>query len=108
MYVCWLAQLGLREFSRDDDSSNYEDEEDGIPKYMLCLYRHVGLLESFHVLEGEREQGDGGDSDEEGEETLIHEEERVGSAEDLHEAEYNKQHLEDKDENAIVIARNNM
>jgi hypothetical protein len=49
-----------------DDSINDDDEEDGIPKYMLCLDRHLGLLESFHVLEGEREQGGGGDSDEEG------------------------------------------
>jgi hypothetical protein len=40
------------------------DKDDGIPKYMRCVDRHLGLLEKAHVLEGEREQGDGRDSDE--------------------------------------------
>jgi hypothetical protein len=77
---------------------------------MLCLDRHLGLLEKAHVLEGEKEkeQGDGGDSDEEGEEILIHDEARIESAEERTEAANDNQNLEDKDDNAIILARNNM
>jgi hypothetical protein len=44
---------------------------------MICLDMRLCLLERAHVLEGERGQGDGGDSDEEGEDILIHGEARV-------------------------------
>jgi hypothetical protein len=65
------------------DSREYNSEDgDGVPKYMLCLERRLGLLEKVYVLEGEREEGDGGDSDEEVEEVLIHDEARVDSAEE--------------------------
>jgi hypothetical protein len=50
-----------------DVADSREDDDDGVPNYMLCLGRRLGLLEKAHVLEGEKGQGDGGDSDEEGE-----------------------------------------
>jgi hypothetical protein len=59
-------------------------------------------------LEGEREQGDGGDSDEEGEEVIIHDEARVESTDDNYEADNDHHNLEDNDDNAVVLARNNM
>jgi hypothetical protein len=87
-----------------DDSSN---DDDGVAKYMLCLDRHLGLLEKAHVLEGERELGDGGDYDKEGEEVLIHDEAKVESTEERHEATDANHNLEDKDDNAVILARNN-
>jgi hypothetical protein len=75
---------------------------------MLCLDGRLGLLEKAHVLEGEREQGDGGDSDEEGEEILIHDEARIESAEERHDAADDNDNLEDKDDNAIILAKKNM
>jgi hypothetical protein len=89
-----------------DISDDYDDN--GVPKYMLCLDRRLGLLEKAHVLERERELGDGGDSDEEGEEILIHYEARVESAEERREATDDNNSLEDKDDNAAILARNNM
>jgi hypothetical protein len=91
---------------RSEESS--EDDDDGVPKYMLCLDRRLGLLEKAHVLEGEREQVDGGDSDEEGEEILIHGEASIESAEERNEAADDNKKLEDKDDNGIILARNNM
>jgi hypothetical protein len=75
---------------------------------MLCLDRRLGLLEHAHSLEGEREEDDGGDSDEEGEKVLIHDEARVQSTEERCEAADDSESLEDKDDNAIVFARNNV
>jgi hypothetical protein len=68
----------------------------------------LGLLEKAHVLEGEREQGDGGYSDEEGEGLLIHDQARIDSAEERNGAANDNENLEDKDYNAIILARNNM
>jgi hypothetical protein len=45
----------------------HEDDDDGVPKYMLCLDRRLCLIKMAHLLKGEMEQGKGGDSDEEGE-----------------------------------------
>jgi hypothetical protein len=58
-----VGELTVGTDSSDGSSDNY----DGVPKYMLYLDWRLGLLEKTHVLEGEREEHDGGDSDEEGE-----------------------------------------
>jgi hypothetical protein len=54
------------------------------------------------------EQGDGGNSDKEGEEIIIHDEARIKSAEEHNEAADDNEKLEDKDDNAIILARNNI
>jgi hypothetical protein len=74
---------------------------------MLCLDRRLCLLERSHVLEGAMEKGDGRDSYEEGAEIMIHEA-RVELAEDRREAYDNIHNLEDKDNNTVVLDRNNM
>jgi hypothetical protein len=79
-----------------------------VPKYIFCVDRRLGLLEMAHVLEGEMEEGDGGDSEEEGEEVLIHDEARVESAEERCDAADDNDSLEYKDDSAIVLARSNM
>jgi hypothetical protein len=83
-------------------------DDDGVPKYMICLDRRLGLLEKSHVLEGEIEQGDAGDSDEEGEEISIHDEASIKSAEERNEASQDNENLEYKDDNATTLPRNNM
>jgi hypothetical protein len=60
------------------------------------------------MLEGERELGYGGDSDKEGEEVLIHDQARLESAEECREATNDNDNLEDKDDNTVILARNNM
>jgi hypothetical protein len=91
-----------------DISDDSIDENDGVPQYMLCLERRLRLLEKTLVLEGEREEGYGGNSDEEGEEVLIHDEARVKSTEERRDADGGNQNFEDKDEKAVFLARNNM
>jgi hypothetical protein len=46
--------------------------------------------------------------DEEGEEILIHDEARIEYAEERNEATQDNENLEEKDNNAIILARNNM
>jgi hypothetical protein len=75
---------------------------------MLCLDLCLGLLEKTLVFEGEWKEGYGGNSDKGGENVLIHDDARVKSTEERHDANDDNQNFEDKDENAFAIARNNM
>jgi hypothetical protein len=92
----------LQQSDNDDD-----DDDDGTPSYMLSYDPVPGVFNLDHAIEEAREEGDGGDSDEAGDEVLLHDEARLEVDQDLQEAQDDNEALEDKDANSIFMARNN-
>jgi hypothetical protein len=74
---------------------------------MLSYDPVPGVLNLAYDIEESREEGDGGDSDVEGDEVLIHDEAMQEAEQYLQEAQDDNETLEDKDANSIIMARNN-
>jgi hypothetical protein len=96
----------------DNDGEEEEEEEedyddDWTPSYMLSYDPVPGVFNLDHAIEEAREKGDGGDSDVEGDEVLIHDEVIQEAEQDLQEAQDDNETLEYKDANSIIMARKN-
>jgi hypothetical protein len=74
---------------------------------MLSYDPVPGVFNLARAIEEAREEGDGGDSDVEGDEVLIHDEAMQEAEQDLQEAQDDNETLEYKDANSIIMARNN-
>jgi hypothetical protein len=93
--------------NEEEEQEDDDDDDDGTPSYMLSYDPVPGVFNLAHAIEEAREEGDGGDSDEEGDEVLLHDEARLEVEQDLQEAQDDNEALEDKDANSIIMARNN-
>jgi hypothetical protein len=74
---------------------------------MLSYDPVPGVFNLAHAIEEARGEGDGGDSDVEGDEVLLHNEAMQEAEQDLQEAQDDNETLEDKDANSIIMALNN-
>jgi hypothetical protein len=74
---------------------------------MLSYDPVPGVFNLAHAIEEAREKGDGGDSDVEGDEVLLHDEAMQEEEQDLQEAQDDNETVEYKDANSFIMTRNN-
>jgi hypothetical protein len=55
-----------------DEQHSEDDDGGGTPRYMLSYDPRPGVFNVARAIEEAREEGDGGDSDEEGNEVMVH------------------------------------
>jgi hypothetical protein len=89
--------------NNEDDDDEEEDDDDGTPSNMLSYDPVLGVFNLSHAIEEARDEGDGGNSDLEGDEVLLHDEARLEVEQDLQETQDDNKTLEDKDSKSIIV-----
>jgi hypothetical protein len=78
-----VNERGSESPQQSDNEEEDEEDDDGNPSYLLLYDPIPGDLNLAHAIEEAREEGDGGNSDEEGDEVLLHDDSRLEVEQDL-------------------------